>query len=508
MRTALRRHSRISPQAATLLAALAAVIIAVGTTDAVAAAARLITGKGIKNESVTGTDIKNRSLTGADIKDGSLATADIAQRAITSAKLAAAAATADKIAAGAVTAEKIATGAATADKIAAGAVTAEKIAAGAVGTAQVADGSITAAKLASGVVPAYSAGSGLTLDGTQFSAKESPDTKTVYVAKSGGEFTSIQSALDSITDASASNPYVVKVGPGVFEERVALKGSVTVEGSGKDSTIIRSAGGATEAQAAVVTLAYGTALRDVWVDNTGGSQFAVAVMAPNNSYANVRDVLVTGATSGTATYALLLDEYASVYAWDLEVNSSSTLSPTNSGIRLQGASAPTLYLNRGQVSMSDGTNVRAVDIQSGAALINHSLLSTLNGANSSGLRLANATSAVVRWTEIESRSGSTSSASIRSSGGTVVGLSDDLTSNTDEGPTANLLFDANTTTATFHGSVMSGADSWIQADAVGTVRASASRLENGTDGTFVGLVTFNCGASVSQTYSPLSAGCV
>jgi hypothetical protein len=60
----------------------------------------------------------------------------------------------------------------------------------------------------------------------------------VTVAKSGGQFTSIQSALDSITDASLANPYLVKVAPGVYEEHVQMIPNVDIEGSGELSSII------------------------------------------------------------------------------------------------------------------------------------------------------------------------------------------------------------------------------------------------------------------------------
>lgn len=49
----------------------------VATSAMTATAAKLITGKQIKNSSVTGADIKNSSLRGADVKDGSIAGADL-----------------------------------------------------------------------------------------------------------------------------------------------------------------------------------------------------------------------------------------------------------------------------------------------------------------------------------------------------------------------------------------------------------------------------------------------
>jgi hypothetical protein len=48
------------------------------TNPVLAEAAKQITGKQIKNNSVTSKDIKNNNLTGKDVKDGSLAAADLA----------------------------------------------------------------------------------------------------------------------------------------------------------------------------------------------------------------------------------------------------------------------------------------------------------------------------------------------------------------------------------------------------------------------------------------------
>ena len=42
--------------------------------------------------------------------------------------------------------------------------------------------------------------------------------QVVWVAKSGGDFTSVALALASITDNSAARPYLIKVAPGTYEE--------------------------------------------------------------------------------------------------------------------------------------------------------------------------------------------------------------------------------------------------------------------------------------------------
>jgi hypothetical protein len=62
-----------------LLAALVVILTAalLTTTPMVAEAAKLITGKNIKDSSVTGKDIKDRSLSGSDVKDTSLTGTDL-----------------------------------------------------------------------------------------------------------------------------------------------------------------------------------------------------------------------------------------------------------------------------------------------------------------------------------------------------------------------------------------------------------------------------------------------
>lgn len=70
------------------------------------------------------------------------------------------------------------------------------------------------------------------------------EAQIVTVAKSGGEFTTIQSAIDSITDSSSTKPYTVLVYPGKYTETAIIeKDYVDLVGVSRGSVIIDGAVG-------------------------------------------------------------------------------------------------------------------------------------------------------------------------------------------------------------------------------------------------------------------------
>jgi len=67
--------------------------------------------------------------------------------------------------------------------------------------------------------------------------------QTLIVAKSGGNYTSIQDAIDSITDANSSKRYAVKVMPGDYAEAVTMENYVDIIGSGRTNSRITGTSG-------------------------------------------------------------------------------------------------------------------------------------------------------------------------------------------------------------------------------------------------------------------------
>lgn len=70
-----------------------------------------------------------------------------------------------------------------------------------------------------------------------------PYQQVVTVAKQGGDFTTIQDAIDSITDATTLKRYCIRVMSGVYTEAVTCKNYVDIIGSGRTNSIISGING-------------------------------------------------------------------------------------------------------------------------------------------------------------------------------------------------------------------------------------------------------------------------
>ena len=69
--------------------------------------------------------------------------------------------------------------------------------------------------------------------------------QTVIVDQAGGQYTTIQAAIDSITDNSTTKRYAILIQPGTYTENVVMEEYVSLVGVDKKSVIITSASGIT-----------------------------------------------------------------------------------------------------------------------------------------------------------------------------------------------------------------------------------------------------------------------
>ena len=178
----------------------------------------------------------------------------------------------------------------------------------------------------------YTAGYGLILNGTEFSAVD-PDN-LVVVAKSGGNFDTIQAALDSITDASATNRYLVYVAPGIYNEQVTMKSWVDVKGASQNSVVI-TYGAVGSLASGVVIGASNAALSDLTIEINGTGAYGNGLYIPGAAVFGVSDVLIS-CTSGTYTNRVNgIYSGGTVTLWDSKVYVNG---PSSNGLWVFGGS--------------------------------------------------------------------------------------------------------------------------------------------------------------------------
>jgi len=142
----------------------------------------------------------------------------------------------------------------------------------------------------------------------------------VVVAKSGAAFTDPIAAIESITTASSTNPYLLEIMPGVYDlgsRTLAMKEYVDIAGSGENVTVITS--GASDS--GTVSGGSNAELRQLTVRNTGtGSSVAIRNIgvSPVLSYVTAA---ATGVSLGNNTG--IYNQYCpSVVIRDVTVNVS------------------------------------------------------------------------------------------------------------------------------------------------------------------------------------------
>jgi len=133
----------------------------------------------------------------------------------------------------------------------------------------------------------------------------------IWVAKSGGQFTMVSAAINSITD---SRPHVIKVAPGTYVETstITLKNNVDLEGSGQNRTTITCACAiGTSAGTRSTVYASGglsSEIRDLTITNSGGPVAFSSAVELNGVTAAMSIVdttlTATNPTAGTTSTAL------------------------------------------------------------------------------------------------------------------------------------------------------------------------------------------------------------
>ncbi len=207
----------------------------------------------------------------------------------------------------------------------------------------------------------------------------------VVVARSGGDFSDPIAAMSSITDASASNPYLVKIMPGVYDlggGTLATKQYLDVEGSGEQTTIIVSS---TDNTGTVSMTSDNTELRRLTVVNTySGSSLASAINCGSGApkLANVT-AIVSGSTPGN-------------YAVRVSNSSPMLMNVTAEASGATGSNYGVASFNGGSATMRNvtasafgGTEAYGIGVNSGSA--------TMSGITASAAGASFTNFAVQAW---------------------------------------------------------------------------------------------------------------
>ena len=196
---------------------------------------------------------------------------------------------------------------------------------------------------------------------TTADAADAPD-RVVWVADDGtGDFLLLSTALASISDASVSNPYVVRIAPGEYTETatVALKTYVDVEGSGQGVTTITCACAGADYDASSATVSAGdiaAEIRHLTINNTGGSTYSLGVWTEDvvDGTVSMSDVTATG-TGGTSYNYGVYNTFSSPSMTD--VTATATGGTYSYGV-YNTSSSPSM--NNVTATGTGGTNNRGV----------------------------------------------------------------------------------------------------------------------------------------------------
>lgn len=161
-----------------------------------------------------------------------------------------------------------------------------------------------------------------------------PLKNVVTVAKGNGNFTDPVAAVNSITDASATNPYLVLIAPGIYTltTTLTMKPYVDISGSGENVThltgpISTSNGDATSA---VVAGANHATLSNLSISNTGGNSNAFGIYAKEvGNTCRFQNLTITVA-GGSSSYGVFNDGNSSPTMTEMTITASGT--SNNGGI--------------------------------------------------------------------------------------------------------------------------------------------------------------------------------
>ncbi|MEM7360425.1 MAG: hypothetical protein AAF431_15115 [Pseudomonadota bacterium] len=168
-----------------------------------------------------------------------------------------------------------------------------------------------------------------------------PLANVVTVAKKNGDFTDPISAIESITDALASNPYLIVIGPGIYDigsQRMSMKDHVHLAGSGRQVTVIKGAVNNPDdnGEGAMVTAANNSSIRDLTLENFSAGGFSTIIRSSISTVLEILNVDLNSTGLGDQTAIRNLSGPFSTPVKLSNVNISVTTKATGSPVNGYG----------------------------------------------------------------------------------------------------------------------------------------------------------------------------
>jgi hypothetical protein len=206
----------------------------------------------------------------------------------------------------------------------------------------------------------------------------------VVVAKSGGDYTSVQAAIDSITDAVADNAYLVWVAPGLYEEQVTMKPYIHLQGAGQEATIISSTVSSSDWPPAEATLLLTstTSVRGLTLGHSGTGNRNIALMATAGTTRTlVADVTARALGSGTKHYGIFL--VGSGVGVELQQVTALAENGSDGNYGLVCYAGVSASLHGGSFTARGGADARGIGLADSSTMLDTKNVTVL-GENSSG----------------------------------------------------------------------------------------------------------------------------
>ena len=181
----------------------------------------------------------------------------------------------------------------------------------------------------------------------------------IVVAQSGGNFNSISAALASISNASISNPYIISVMPGIYQDQFTTMAYVSITGSGKEVTKVTSS---IDSQGTIAIGSNNSPIEGLTIENTSPGT-AVAVFSTGSYNAIIRDCSLS-AINGSLVIGLA----AGVGVLSIE---NSTIQAIGQGdtygiwTRVYGASQPGSLITNSSIYAQGGNNSLGAQVDNG-----------------------------------------------------------------------------------------------------------------------------------------------